>query len=346
MSAAHHGKAYHGGEHYENFPVASWLLPPQMRAPVLALYRFARTADDIADEGDSSVRTRLSRLASLDQGLCEATPPAAPTHPAEGLWNEGGGTHAASDSVTADEALQQDVALRAIAAELQQSLAQSGLPTDAARDLLSAFRQDVLFRAMPEESDVIDYCMRSAAPVGRMVLGFAGIQGTPHHARCMTASDHICIGLQLANFAQDMGEDLRRNRVYAPMTWWPPQWRAQSPMEFPSTEDTCAIRSEAAVHRKPPGASARELPQRMASWALESLNAGRHLPSLLMGSGLPGRRRLALEIALTLEGGREICQRVLHDPVAVWASSPVIPASRLPVLMLRAVHALLMRDDA
>lgn len=346
MSAAHHGKAYHGGEHYENFPVASWLLPPQMRAPVLALYRFARTADDIADEGDSDVHTRLSRLASLDQGLCEATPPAAPTHPAEGICNEGGGTHAESGSVTADEPLQQDVALRAIAAELRQSLAQSGLTRDDARDLLSAFRQDVLFRAMPEESDVIDYCMRSAAPVGRMVLGFAGIPGTPHHARCMAASDHICIGLQLANFAQDMGEDLRRNRVYAPVAWWPPQWRAQSPVVSASTADTGATGFEAAMRRTPPGASAGELPKRMALWALERLHAGRHLPSLLMTSGLPGRRRLALEIALTLEGGRDICQRVLHDPVAVWASSPVIPASRLPVLMLRAIHALLMRDDA
>ena len=346
MSAAHHGKAYHGGEHYENFPVASWLLPQQMRAPVLALYRFARTADDIADEGDSDVHTRLSRLASLDQGLCEATPPAAPTHPAEGICNEGGGTHAESGSVTADEPLQQDVALQAIAAELRQALAQAGLSIDAARDLLSAFRQDVLFRPMAAESDVHDYCQRSAAPVGRMVLGLAGIQGTPHQARCIAASDRICIGLQLANFAQDMGEDLHRGRVYAPMTWWPPQWRAQSPVVSTSTADTGAIGSEAATPRAPPGAFAEELPKRMASWALECLHAGRHLPSLLMTSGLPGRRRLALEIALTLEGGREICQRVLHNPVAVWASSPAIPASRLPVLMLRAIHALLMRDDA
>jgi phytoene/squalene synthetase len=333
MSAAHHGKAYHGGEHYENFPVASWLLPPQMRAPVLALYRFARTADDIADEGSSSPPVRLARLESLDEGLREG-PDQRPDNAAP------------VPAPRTDRADDTALALQAIAAALQQCLARAGLATDAARDLLSAFRQDVLFRAMAEESDVRDYCMRSAAPVGRMVLGFAGIHTTPHHARCMTASDHICTGLQLANFAQDMGEDLRRGRVYAPMTWWPPQWLAQSPVSESSAAQTTDTAVDGPVHHEPPGASAGELPKRMALWALQSLHAGRALPSLLMASGLPGRRRLALEIALTLQGGHEICRRVLHDPRAVWTSSPTIPASRLPVLMLRAIHALLMRDDA
>jgi hypothetical protein len=283
----------------------------------LALYRFARTADDIADEGDDSEAERLCGLEALAQGL---------QHQPEGH--------------------DQDAPLHAIAGRLRRCLAQSGLASNAAHDLLSAFRQDVLFRSMAGESDVRDYCMRSAAPVGRMVLGFAGVQGTPDHGRCMAASDHICIGLQLANFAQDMGEDLRRGRVYAPMTWWPAQWRAQSPVAAAGVARADPSRSEGAVCPDIPEAAIEELPRRMALWALESLHAGRHLPSMLIASGLPGRRRLALEIALTLEGGREICQRVLNDPAAVWASSPRIPAIQLPVLMLRAIHALMMRDDA
>lgn len=307
MSAAHHGKAYHGGEHYENFPVASWLLPAQMRAPVLALYRFARTADDIADEGVRSADARLVELEMLARGLGMRA-----------------GDHAST--IASDPSIAMGT-LHRIAAQLAQHLAQAGLPSLAAHDLLSAFRQDAMFRPLATEDDVLDYCMRSAAPVGRMVLGFAGVRAWDRAEACITASDAICTGLQLANFAQDMGEDMGRNRIYAPMSWWPQGW-----------DPGHAVLADDAPAR-------RALPERMAGWALEHLQRGRHLPAWLLDAPVPGRRRLALEISMTIQGGCEIARRVIDDPLAVWIRSPAIPGHRLPVLLLRAIHAL-MRHDA
>jgi squalene synthase HpnC len=306
MSAAHHGKAYHGGEHYENFPVASWLLPAQMRAPVLALYRFARTADDIADEGVRNADARLIELDMLAQGLGMQAGDHVPT-------------------VASGPAIAMDT-LHRIAAQLAHHLADAGLPFQAAHDLLSAFRQDAMFRPLATEDDVLDYCMRSAAPVGRMVLGFAGIRAWDRTDACIAASDAICTGLQLANFAQDMGEDLGRGRIYAPTSWWPQGWDAGH----------AALADDAHARRA--------LPERMAAWALEHLHQGRHLPAWLLDAPIPGRRRLALEISMTIQGGCEIARRVIDDPLAVWNRSPLIPAHRLPMLLLRAIHALTRHD--
>jgi phytoene synthase len=169
--------------HYENFPVASRLLPAATRPHVAAVYAFARTADDYADEGTLAPAERYRRLDDWRARLQAPAP-----DPASG-----------------------DAADRIFAA-VAYTRAQCGLDIQLFDDLLSAFRQDVETRRYAEWSAVLDYCRRSANPVGRLVLGIAGYRGRDVEQ----ASDALCTALQLANFWQDLGVDWRKGRLYIP----------------------------------------------------------------------------------------------------------------------------------
>ncbi len=288
MTTAHHGKAFHGGEHYENFPVGSWLVPKKIRPAILSLYRFARTGDDLADEGSSPPADRRAGLAALRDGLAGQPNAQAPE-------------------------------LAAIGGELKRALDQHGVPTAWADDLLEAFLQDVGHRPMATEEAVLAYCRYSAAPVGRLVLGLSGLLDQAGQPRSIqNASDAVCIGLQLANFAQDMGEDFSRGRLYFPQTWWPAGWTADLGLTALSPT------------------SRAELASRMARWALSHLAQGAGLPRTIRHSKCPGSLRLAMEIAITIEGGREICRMVLANPSAVWTKSPSLSKARLAVVVFRA----------
>jgi len=166
--------------HYENFPVASRLVPARLRPAVVAVYRFARAADDLADEGDAPPGARLAALDTFERAL-EAiergeTPPLAPFPALAGAIR----THA--------------------------------LPLAPFRALLSAFRQDVTTTRYETRADLLDYCARSADPVGRIMLALFGVDG----AARLQASDAICTGLQLANFWQDVAIDAAKGRIYVP----------------------------------------------------------------------------------------------------------------------------------
>jgi squalene synthase HpnC len=166
--------------HYENFPVASLLLPRRLRPAVLAIYRFARSADDLADEGDAPPAARLAALAAFDRALdaiVAGTPPADPPFP-----------------------------------ELAAAIRRHDLPIAPLRDLLSAFRQDVTTTRYPTYGTLADYCRRSANPVGRLLLHLYGA-ATPAN---LAASDSVCTALQLVNFWQDIAVDWRKGRVYLP----------------------------------------------------------------------------------------------------------------------------------
>jgi len=173
-------------DHYENFPVASWLCPPRLRAAIAAIYWYARTADDIADEGDASPGQRLADLAHYRQCL-HACKSGAPTP----RWPEVFGPLA--------------LAVRAHA-----------LPVQPLDDLLSAFEQDVVKTrdqaGYADRDELLDYCRRSANPVGRLLLHLYGIDDPQALAR----SDQVCTALQLINFWQDLGRDLARSRRYLP----------------------------------------------------------------------------------------------------------------------------------
>jgi squalene synthase HpnC len=166
--------------HYENFPVASRLTPAALRPAVVAIYAFARAADDIADEGDAPP---AARLAELDRYAAKL------------------------DCIERGEA-PADAPFAALAA----AIARHALPLQPFRDLLSAFKQDVIRLRYAEYAQVLDYCSRSANPIGRLLLHLYRIDSVEH---CLLA-DSICTGLQLTNFWQDVALDWRKGRVYLP----------------------------------------------------------------------------------------------------------------------------------
>ena len=172
-------------QHYENFPVASHLLPAAMRPHVAAIYAFARTADDFADEPG---RPDSERLRLLDDWGAR-------------LQRAGAGNRA----TTADDASR-------IFAALGHTIAACELPLSLFEDLLSAFRQDVVQKRYATWGDLLDYCRRSANPVGRLVLRVAGYRS----AALDQQSDAVCTALQLTNFWQDLERDWQIGRVYVP----------------------------------------------------------------------------------------------------------------------------------
>jgi squalene synthase HpnC len=185
---------------YENFPVASLLLPRRMRPHVAAVYAFARAADDIADEG---ARSPDERHALLDGWLRRLRATAAPDARSAG---------AASAGATAPPAPGEPPNTVAIFLALGASIRAIGLPVSLFEDLVSAFRQDITTARYASWSDVFDYCRRSANPVGRLVLQIAGYRDRTLEA----ASDAVCTALQLTNFWQDLKLDVERGRIYLP----------------------------------------------------------------------------------------------------------------------------------
>lgn len=172
-------------EHYENFPVASWLCPPGLRAPIAAIYWFARTADDIADEGSAPAEQRLDALAAYRDDL---------------------------DRVR--RGLQPGPRWPDVFGPLAPMIARFDLPTPLLAHLLDAFEQDVRYtasaRRYQSDAELHDYCRLSANPVGRLLLHLYGI----HDAGSLARSDQICTALQLINFWQDVGRDIAQGRWY------------------------------------------------------------------------------------------------------------------------------------
>ena len=167
-------------DHYENFPVASWLAPAPLRGAIVAIYAFARGADDVADEGDLAPATRLAQLDAYAKGLdaieCGETPDTAPL------------------------------------AALGAAIRTHALPVEPFRALLSAFCQDVLKTRYATFAELSDYCTRSANPIGRLLLHLYRVDSDQERLR----ADAICTGLQLANFWQDIALDWDKGRVYLP----------------------------------------------------------------------------------------------------------------------------------
>lgn len=167
-------------DHYENFPVGSILLPARFRPAIAAVYRFARHADDLADEGDVADAERIAALNECSTELQRL---------ARGETPQG-----------------------EIVAGLVPHVAAHAIPVQLFEDLLSAFRQDVVVKRYADHAAVLDYCRRSADPVGRILLHIFG-EATPENLR---QSDCVCSALQLINFWQDVAIDWQKNRVYLP----------------------------------------------------------------------------------------------------------------------------------
>lgn len=167
--------------HYENFPVASLVLPIALRRPVSVIYAFARSADDIADEGNASPDLRLQQLDEMSGKL--------------DLLQNG---------ATLDDP---------VFIALADVIKNHNLPVQLFHDLLSAFRQDVTKQRYNNFDEVLYYCKRSANPVGRLLLYLTKQDSEKH----LQQSDAICSALQLINFYQDILQDYQENnRIYFP----------------------------------------------------------------------------------------------------------------------------------
>ena len=167
-------------DHYENFPVASLLLPVSQRAPIAVIYRFARSADDFADEGELTPAERLARLEDYRAGLRGIARGETPREP--------------------------------LFADLARLVRERGLPLEPLHDLVDAFAQDVVKQRYADFAELRDYCRRSADPVGRLLLHLFGAS-TPDN---VAQSDAVCTALQLANFWQDVAIDHAKGRIYLP----------------------------------------------------------------------------------------------------------------------------------
>ena len=175
-------------DHYENFPVASWLCPARLRPVIAAIYWFARTADDLADEGDAPLAKRLSDLGAYRAKL-HAT---AKGHDPSGHW-------------------------AGVFEALAPHITKHKLPVGLLAHLLDAFEQDISYTAAghwyADHTELLDYCRLSANPVGRLLLHLYGVTDPV----ALIESDNICSALQLINFWQDLSDDLPKHRYYLPL---------------------------------------------------------------------------------------------------------------------------------
>jgi squalene synthase HpnC len=266
-----------GVDHYENFPVASWILPARFRRPVELIYAFARRADDFADEGDAPAPVRLQQLAGFTAELDRIE---AGTTPDEELFRQ-----------------------------LAPVIREHRLPVQLFRDLLSAFSQDVTKHRYADFGEVMDYCRRSANPIGRLLLHLYG-ETAP---RSLAYSDGICASLQLINFLQDVEIDYRKGRIYLP----------QDEMQKHGV-------SEAQIAAADTSGGWSRLMRHQIDRARRMLQAGAPLGRVLKG-------RLGLELRMIVLGGERILRK-LHDTDAdVFRRRPVLQAPDWGYMFLRAL---------
>ena len=275
-------------DHYENFPVASVLCPPQWRDAVVAIYHVARWADDAADEGDAAPAERLTRLATLRDLL-------------QRLWNS-------------DGAVVREANWAPLLTPLQAAQMRHGLPLAPFLELLDAFEQDVRWtaegRRYHDEAELLDYCRRSANPIGRLMLHLAGISAP----EALRQSDAICTALQLVNLWQDLGQDRARGRWYVPEAWV-----AQAGLD---PHKPLADWSDAEV---------APIVQRGCRLALRHLQAGWPLPLAIGG-------RFGWELRLVLQGALRVLQRMQALGWRTLHQRPTLRATDLPLLAWRAWH--------
>lgn len=263
-----------GVGHDENFPVASRLLPARLRPAVRAIYRFARSADDIADEGDRPAVERIAQLTALSHQL-DAIESGAPSD-----WPD------------------LAVAIRAHA-----------LPLQPLRDLLSAFTQDVTVHSYASFDPLLDYCRRSANPVGRLLLA---LYRRTDGAAC-AQSDAICSALQLINFWQDVALDHAKGRIYIP--------QSELRRFGVGADDIGARRTDERW---------RALMRALTAHARSMLSSGAPLARTLGG-------RIGFELRLVVQGGARVLERIDAVDGEVFTRRPALRATDWLIMGARAL---------
>jgi len=266
--------------HYENFPVASVLCPRDLRPAVAAIYHFARTADDIADEGEATPAQRLSALAAYRDDLRAVGADSA----ASSRWPQ-------------------------VFEPLRQVMRGRALPAPLLEDLLSAFEQDVTKVTYVDRPELLDYCRRSANPVGRLLLHLYGVQ----HARALAQSDAICTALQLANFWQDLGVDTRRGRLYLPQ----------------SDRERCHVDAPSLLSQRD-SPQVRQLVGDVVRWTRELMLSGAPLVHAVPG-------RAGWELRLVVQGGLRILDKIEALGFDTLRQRPRLNAMDVPIMLWRAL---------
>ena len=265
--------------HYENFPVGSILLPAKLREPIALVYAFARTADDFADEGTLAPEERLSRLDRYSRELDAIETGAEPDLPL----------------------------FRALAGVVRRH----ALPIELFRDLLSAFVQDVTKHRYADFDEVMDYCRRSANPVGRLLLHLFG-ETRPH---LLARSDSICTSLQLINFLQDVEIDFAKGRIYIPL---------DEMQRFGVNEDQIA--------RRDTGGGWQPLMNWQTERAKRMLEEGAPLGTWFRG-------RVGLELRMIVLGGRRMLRKLEAGGGDVFRHRPVLNPLDWAHMLWRALAA-------
>ncbi len=271
--------------HYENFPVASWLCPAHLRGVIAAIYHFARTADDIADEGSSSCAQRLQDLAEYRLELDAA----ARGGQLGKRWSH-------------------------IFEPLKTAIRDFSLPVSLLGDLLDAFCQDVRKtrdRAQyANRTELLEYCGRSANPIGRLLLHLYGL----HDPQDLQKSDAICTALQLINFWQDLSVDMPRDRYYLP-------------------QSDCQVHqiSMDELFARQPSPKLMSLIKMEADWARHLMQQGAPLVHRLPG-------RAGWELRLVVQGGLRILEKIESLKFDTLTQRPVIRPAETPLLLWRALR--------
>lgn len=264
--------------HYENFPVASLLCPPALRAPVRAIYRFARTADDLADEGQLGVDARRALLMQYRACLHQIGTGAAATP-----WPQ-------------------------VFGPLCHVVGRHALPLALLDDLLDAFLQDTANPRFDNRDQLLDYCRRSANPIGRLLLHLYGV----NDPIALAQSDAICSALQLINFWQDASVDLPCGRNYFPADdahrhgVWPDALRAGAD----STATQALVRD-------------------LSHWAAALMRQGAPLAWHLHG-------RIGWELRLVVQGGLRVLEIIAAMHYRTLSRRPIVGRRDLPLLLWRA----------
>lgn len=265
--------------HYENFPVASVLLPMRLRRPIALIYAFARNADDFADEGDLPPERRLALLDGYRRQL---------------------------DRIAAGQALDDQLFIA-----LAEIIKQHNLPLQLFHDLLDAFGQDVVKTRYENLGEVMDYCRRSANPIGRLLLHLYGEKDE----RNLAYSDAICSALQIINFLQDVAIDYRKNRIYIPQ---------DELRKFRVSEKQIA-------NGDPEG----------AWWPLMQFQIERTRRLLQAGAplGLALHGRIGLEMRSIIAGGETILRKLHRSRGDMFHHRPVLRPWDWAYMMYRAIRA-------
>lgn len=267
-------------DHYENFPVASVLCPPHIRPAVVAVYHFARTADDLADEGSAKQEERLRDLRQYRDDLAALYQGRSP----QGPWSS-------------------------VFSALDRARQQFDLPHQPLDDLLDAFMQDCGNPLYPNRSSLLDYCRRSANPVGRLLLHLYGIADQ----RSLEQSDAICSALQLINFWQDLSVDLPRGRVYLPLE--------EASAHGLSLSSPAGIRDSAA---------SQKLVAELCVWAEQLMLSGAPLALRIPG-------RAGWELRLVIQGGLRILEKIRWMQWRTLKQRPQLKSLDMPKTFWRAL---------